>query len=442
MGPQRALLAVSVAVLCLAALPAAAQDDGYVGCSTTDNCVPFDLVTYVPGPAIDLLPEGDYPYDATMSPDGTEVWIPGASGDGIIVIDTSTNTVSHRISVADYLNSVVFTDDASLVLASSRDADFVYLIDTSTYAVIDSLDVTTGLGGTTYDGPGNMALDPVSTNIYALDWYDDTIFEIAPDGSSVLRNAEIGNSIWQLVVDPLGRYIYVTDRSTDEVRVIEQVTLTEVRRVAVGDDPWGIDVTLDGSTIVVACEDDSNVHVIDTSDWSTTIVALEAGADPRDVDILDSAGYAYVAGGQATTTGTRVYIIELSTVSLKDAFTPTGGGNANVIAVQAQVTSAMTGVADHALAEPGVDLRCFPNPFNPALTVEYHLSRPCGVEVTVYDAAGRRVAVLDEGDRAAGDHRVSWPGVDEGGRRVATGAYFVRLEAGGGVATEKSVLLK
>lgn len=441
MGPQRAFLAVSLAAFCLAAAPAAAQDYGYVGCSTTDNCVPFDSVTHTPAPAIDLLPEGDYPYDATMSPDGMEVWIPGASGDGIIVIDTSTNTVSHRIPVAEYLNSVVFTDDTSLALASSRDDDYVYLIDTSTYTVVDSLDVTTGSGGT-YDGPGNMALDPISRNIYALDWYDDHIYEIAPDASAVLRSAVVGSSAWQLVVDPLGRYVYVTDRSTDEVRVIDQVTLTEVRRVAVGDDPWGIDVTLDGSTVVVACEDDSDVHVIDTSDWSTTVIPLEAGADPRDVDILDTAGYAYVAGGQATSTGTRVYIIELATVGLKDAFTPTGGGNANVIAVQAQVTSAVTGVDNHTIVASSVDLRCFPNPFNPALTVEYHLSRPCGVELAVYDAAGRRVAVLDAGDREPGDHRISWSGLDEGGRRVATGAYFVRLEAGGGVVTVKSVLLK
>lgn len=440
MGPQRALIALSLAVCCLA-VPAAAHDDGYVGCSTTDNCVPFDLVTYAPGPVIDLLPEGDYPYDATMTPDGSEVWICGNSGDGVVVIETATNTITHRASVGDKPNSVVFTDDSSLALVSTRDGDYVYLIDTSSYVVIDSLDVTTGSGGT-YDGPGNMALDPVSRNIYALDWYDDHIYEIAPDGSSVLRNAVIGSSAWQLVVDPLGRYIYVTDRSTDEVRVIDQVTLTEVRRVAVGDDPWGIDVTLDGSTLVVACEDHSNVYVVDTSDWSTTIIPLEAGADPRDVDILDSAGYAFIAGGQATVTGTRVYVIELATATLKDAFTPTGGGNANVIAVQAQVTSAMTGIGDGALAARGPDLRCFPNPFNPTLSVVYQLAEASKVGLSVYNAAGRLVTILDQGERDAGEHRATWTGVDSQGREASTGVYFVRLEAGGNAVTQKSVLLK
>ena len=44
--------------------------DGFVGCSNSDDWFPFDPVTYVSGAAIDLLPEGNYPYDATISPGG------------------------------------------------------------------------------------------------------------------------------------------------------------------------------------------------------------------------------------------------------------------------------------------------------------------------------------------------------------------------------------
>lgn len=440
MGPQRVIAGLCLLLCCFAG-QAVAEGDGYVGCSTTDNCVPFDVVTYAPGTPISLLPEGDYPYDATMSPDGAEVWFCGASGDGVVVIDTETNTVSHHFAVGNYLNGIVFTDDGSIALVSSRDDDLVYVVDTATYTVTGTLDVTTGSGGSTYDGPGNMALDPASRKIYAVDWYDDTIFEIAPDASSVIRHEEIGDEVWQLVVDPLGRYIYVTDRQTDEVRVIDPVTLTQVRSVPVGEDPWGIDVTLDGSALVVACEDVSTVYVIDTSDWSATPIPLEAGADPRDVDILDSAGYAFVAGGQATI-GTRVYVIEIATATLKDAFTPTGGGNANVVAVQAQVTSAMVGVPDGALAAGAARLECSPNPFNPTLFVTYHLAEASEVRLAVYNAAGRLVATLDRGAREAGEHRVVWPGVDAEGHESATGVYLVRLETGGRVVTQKSVLLK
>jgi len=50
-------------------------------------------------PAIDLLPEGYYPYDATIHPAGNEVWVVGASGDGAVAIDTTTNSVLTRIDL-------------------------------------------------------------------------------------------------------------------------------------------------------------------------------------------------------------------------------------------------------------------------------------------------------------------------------------------------------
>ena len=78
------------------------MNDGWVGCSTTDSCFPFDLDTYVTGASQSLLPEGDYPYDATINPRGTEVWFVGASGDGAVVVDRATNTITHCIATGEY----------------------------------------------------------------------------------------------------------------------------------------------------------------------------------------------------------------------------------------------------------------------------------------------------------------------------------------------------
>jgi YVTN family beta-propeller protein len=439
MNALRLIGAVLALALGLAAVAPAAVGDGYVGCSASDSCVPFDPVTYVAGTPIDLLPDGDYPYDATMRPDGTEVWICGAVGDGIVVIKTATNTVSHRIPVGEYLNSIAFTDDSSKALVGSRDEDGVFIVDTATYTTTGFLPVVVGSGGT-YDSPGNLALDPVSTNIYAVDWYDDYLFEIAPDGSSVLRSSLIGDSVWQLVVDPEGEYIYVTDRSTDQVRVIDQATLTEIRTVAVGDDPWGIDVTLDGEKLVVACEDDSNVHIIYTADWTTKVIPLPSGADPRDVDILDAEGYAYVACGEVTGAD-FIAVIELVGDTLKDTF-PSVGSNPNVIAVQPQMTSAITGVAEGEVAVRVLRLACSPNPFNPKTTISYHIRAAAEIELAVYDVTGARVTVLERGTREAGDHEIAWDGRTADGTPVATGVYFVRLTADAAQTTAKAVLLK
>jgi len=47
-------------------------------------------------------------------------------------------------------------------------------------------------------------------------------------------------------------------------------------------------------------------------------------------------------------------------------------------------------------------------------------------------------------DRAmpAGDHGVTWNGLDGRGQKVATGVYFYQLRSGGVVETRNMVLLK
>ncbi len=434
------LLALAAVVLSIPAVAFSGANDGYVACTTSETCVPFDVNSYSQGAPIDLLPDGDYAYDCTMKPDGSEIWIAGASGDAVVVIETATNHITHSFAVGEYLNSIVFSDDSSFVMAASRDDDVIYIIDTATYAVTGSLPCIAGAGGSS-DGPGQLALDPVSKNIYAVDWYGDFLYEIAEDGSEVLNKVDIGNSLWQLVVDPDGRYIYVTDRGTDQVRVIDQATLTEITTIDVGDDPWGIDVTLDGSRIVVACEDDSNVYVIDTSDWSTTAVFLEQYADPRDVDILDSEGFAFIAGGTLLSAVTKVYIIQLSDNTLKDSFVVSGGTNANCLAVQPQITSESTDVPEEPF-EPRARLDCYPNPFNPKTTIVYNLPSPSDVRLSVYDVTGRLVTILEDGEHSAGDHEVIWLGTDACGDDVATGVYFFRLTTVDGSTTTKAVLLK
>jgi len=84
----------------------------------------------------------------------------------------------------------------------------------------------------------------------------------------------------------------------------------------------------------------------------------------------------------------------------------------------------------------------YPNPFRPATTVAYHLSRPADVTLTVYDVAGRVVRTLERGSRAAGLNEVRWDGRNEDGRLVAAGTYFAALEARGEFVTTKMNLVK
>ena len=67
-----------------------------------------------------------------------------------------------------------------------------------------------------------------------------------------------------------------------------------------------------------------------------------------------------------------------------------------------------------------------PNPFRDATAVEVALAAPTHVRLELFDAAGRRVAVLANARQAAGRHRFA-----VSGSALAPGAYVARVDAGG-----------
>lgn len=83
-----------------------------------------------------------------------------------------------------------------------------------------------------------------------------------------------------------------------------------------------------------------------------------------------------------------------------------------------------------------------PNPFNPTTRIEFDVARPGFVSLRVYDARGRQVSTLVDGDLPPGRHQRTWNGTNDGGKRVATGVYFYKMTAGGFTKTRRMVLLK
>ena len=82
-----------------------------------------------------------------------------------------------------------------------------------------------------------------------------------------------------------------------------------------------------------------------------------------------------------------------------------------------------------------------PNPFGSQTQLALDLPRQKDAWITVYDVAGRRVRELFVGAMAAGRHVVVWDGRDDGGRRVGSGVYFVRLATDAGVIQRKVVYI-
>jgi hypothetical protein len=91
---------------------------------------------------------------------------------------------------------------------------------------------------------------------------------------------------------------------------------------------------------------------------------------------------------------------------------------------------------------PGLGLRAAPNPFNPRTEIRFATPAAGRAEVEIFDLRGKLVRTLLQGEQAAGEHRVTWDGLDDSGSAVASGVYLVRAAAGASVAFTKAVLTR
>jgi subtilisin family serine protease len=83
-----------------------------------------------------------------------------------------------------------------------------------------------------------------------------------------------------------------------------------------------------------------------------------------------------------------------------------------------------------------------PNPFNPASLVSYELANRTRIALRVYDLQGRRVRTLADGMAEAGMHSTIFDGRNDAGHDLASGTYFLRIEADGQRDVKKLSLVR
>jgi hypothetical protein len=158
---------------------------------------------------------------------------------------------------------------------------------------------------------------------------------------------------------------------------------------------------------------DRGVQVFDLSDPASPGIVGNLHSDDRSWDLACDGDRVYVASEAA---GLEIYDAQ--------CVVATGISSAVRVPSSARLVAA------------------WPNPFNPQTTIGYELSRRQHVRVTVHDASGRVVAVLEDGFRGAGRGEIVWDGRAQTGLAAASGVYFVRLKAAESTDTIKIVLLK
>jgi subtilisin family serine protease len=83
-----------------------------------------------------------------------------------------------------------------------------------------------------------------------------------------------------------------------------------------------------------------------------------------------------------------------------------------------------------------------PNPAAASTALRWQMPRAGRARLALYDAAGRLVRVLADGDVAAGPQSLAWDLRDDAGHAVGAGLYFARLDAGAERATQRIAVVR
>ena len=79
----------------------------------------------------------------------------------------------------------------------------------------------------------------------------------------------------------------------------------------------------------------------------------------------------------------------------------------------------------------------YPNPFNPSTQISFSLAMDDYVKLSAYNIRGNEVDVIFEGAQGVGQHSYIWKASS-----FPSGVYYIRLQAGSLVSSQKVLLIK
>ena len=81
--------------------------------------------------------------------------------------------------------------------------------------------------------------------------------------------------------------------------------------------------------------------------------------------------------------------------------------------------------------------KLYPNPFNPSTEISFSLPVDNHVRLSAYDLKGQEVEIIFEGSQSVGTHSYTWNASD-----YPSGVYYIRLQSGDMVTSQKALLVK
>ncbi|MCK4605691.1 MAG: T9SS type A sorting domain-containing protein, partial [candidate division Zixibacteria bacterium] len=305
--------------------------------------------------------------------------------------------------------------------------------------------------------------------IRCIEFYNGGIWVCPKDSLDDRGDVNLNGVAYEIADAVLFSSYFIHGLSVFQVNVAGQVAATDVNadgvtlsvadlvlliRVIIGDaNPIPKIAPHDQPLVISTAYSEGRLDVVTeaTSDIGAALLVFDLGADVAVGELelgidADGMNLIYtVKDGQL-----RVLVFSLSTshvaAGTNDLIRVSYGGRGDLRLTESQIVDYQG--RPYECVNKGAQLpgsftlrQNYPNPFNPITSISFSLPRQSAWTLRIYNITGKLVREF-EGSAAAGDHTITWNGLDAAGNSAASGVYFYRFEAAGYTETKKMVLLK
>jgi len=289
----------------------------------------------------------------------------------------------------------------------------------------------------------------IHTNFSTLDGQLVTIKGIVTIGANVLSNSYTSAYIQDEFGRGLNLYNYAMDTNItrgDELMVVgyvdKYITTVELTDFIYKEISSGNELPVAQSVSVAGAN---------SSDWEGTLIEF-SGQVVKKTATYTTDPVVYTGTDISVVTGIDTTIarivsatgIDTSTIVIGSSYTFMGVGSKFKTTYQTLIGYAeditdLVGIKE----EPAPKALAFnlspayPNPFNPATTISWELDKNSAFEVAVFNILGQKIDVIASGHANAGRYSKVWDA-----SKFTSGVYFVQLQAGNRVKTQKMLYLK
>jgi photosystem II stability/assembly factor-like uncharacterized protein len=97
---------------------------------------------------------------------------------------------------------------------------------------------------------------------------------------------------------------------------------------------------------------------------------------------------------------------------------------------------------DFVIQAKDLNIKVYPNPFNPITTISFTIHEESEVELIMYNIKGQKINNLIKQVLIKGDHSISWDGRNNNGEEVSSGLYLCRLRIEDQIISKKLMMMK